>query len=191
MSDLARMRDELRLWRFGAVLVVGCVLLGLIQAALWAGLAPGEQYQVGTDGGYGALPTESAHRFTSVAIFALLAIVVGVCVAVAAWGVRTVRGPVTVLAVGLADGLGALTAYLVGKVIAPGIDPGSVGASAAARLVHAPPVLGNAMVLIIQPAFAVGIYTLLVLWNGQPDLDRPDRSLTTFDQAGVMPRTDR
>ncbi|GGM12386.1 DUF2567 domain-containing protein [Nakamurella endophytica] len=169
-----RLRAELRLWRFGGVLLAACVLLGVGQAVLWAALAPGEQFQVAKDGGYAALPTESVHQWTSVAMFAVLGIVVGVCVAVAAWGARSVRGTVALVAVGVANGVGALTGYLVGRVIAPGVDPASVGASSAARLVFAPPVLGNAMVVLAQPALAVVTYTVLVLWNGQPDLGRSE-----------------
>ncbi|MET3805017.1 uncharacterized protein YaiE (UPF0345 family) [Nakamurella sp. UYEF19] len=177
------MNEELKLWRSGAAIVVGTVILGLLQAVLWSRIAPGEQFKVYTDGQYLPLPTESYHQFTSVAIFALIGVVVGVAVGTLCWHWRSVRGISTALVVAGANGLGALTAYLVGRVLVSGVDPASVGNSSVESVVTSAATLGNAMVIIAQPAIAVAVYTFLVAWNGQPDLSRgaqtaPDVSAT-------------
>lgn len=182
--------EELKLWRSGAAIVVGTLVLGVLQAVLWSRIAPGEQFKVYTDGQYLPLPTESYHQFTSVAIFALIGIVVGVAVGTLCWHWRSVRGTSTALVVAGANGLGALTAYLVGRVVVGGVDPSSVGNSSVESVVNAAPTLGNAMVIIAQPAIAIAVYTFLVAWNGQPNLSRslpevPTTSAPTTSSAST------
>ena len=167
------MNQELRLWRSGAVVVGGAVIVGALQGWLWSRIAPGEQFFVNTDGSFGGLPTESYHQFTSIAIFALIGLVVAVAAATLTWHWRSVRGAAMALVVVGANGLGALTAYLLGRVLASGVDPATVGNSSTASIVTAAPVLGNVMVVVVQPAIAIAVYTFLVAWNGQPGLDRP------------------
>ncbi len=141
-----RLRAELLQWRSAAVIIGAALIAGCGQGLLWAAVAPGEQFHLAKDGGYFKLPTESYHQFTSIAIFLLLAVVVGVVLTTAAWCWRSVRGTTTLLVVVLANGLGALTAYLLGRVITDGVDPSLVGAA---------------------------LYTFLAIWNGSPDLGRP------------------
>ena len=88
----------------------------------------------------------------------------------AVWRWRSVRGPATLLAVALANGLAALTAYAMGRLLVSGVDPATVGARTAAVVVTAAPSLGSALVLIAQPAFASAVYTFLVAWSGRADL---------------------
>ena len=59
-----------------------------------------------------------------------------------------------------------------GAWLAPGVDPASVGATAADSIVVAPPTTGTILVVLAQPALAAAVYTFLVAWNGRPDLDR-------------------
>jgi hypothetical protein len=167
------MNEELRLWRAGAVVVGATVIVGALQGLLWSRIAPGEQFKVYTDGGFLPLPTESYHQFTSIAIFALLGFVVAAAAATLTWHWRSVRGATMALVVVGGNALGALTAYLVGRVLASGVDPESIGNSSVESIVRAAPTLGNAMVIIIQPAIAIAVYTFLVAWNGQSDLARP------------------
>ncbi len=180
------MNEELRLWRAGAVVVGAAVLVGALQGVLWSRIAPGEQFKVYTDGGFLPLPTESYHQFTSIAIFALIGVVVAVSAATLTWHWRSVRGTTMALVVVGANALGALTAYLLGRVLATGVDPASVGNSSVESIVRAAPTLGNAMVLIIQPAIAVAVYTFLVAWNGQPGLGRPQDSLAVSVPAAPV-----
>ncbi len=164
------MNRELLLWRSSAAIIGVTVILGALQGVLWSLIAPGEQFVVYTDGQYLPLPTESYHQFTSIAIFVLIGVVVGIAVATAVWHWPSVRGSTTVLVVAGANALGAFTAYLLGRVLVSGVDPASVGATGASAIVTAAPSLGSAMVLIAQPAVAVAVYTLLVAWSGRSDL---------------------
>jgi len=166
---------ELLYWRSGAVIWLGSVALGVLQAVLWSRIAPREQYFVSPDGTFGALPTESYHQFASIAIFALLGVVAGVGVATAVWHWRSTRGMVAALIVAAGNALGALTAYLVGAELVTGTDPASVGPTSAQSVVGAAPTLGNLLVIVVQPALAIAVYTFLVVWNGRPDLGRPSR----------------
>jgi hypothetical protein len=168
-----QLRAELVFWRSGAVIVAATVLLGALEGVLWSRIAPGEQFFVNPDGQFGALPTESYHQFTDIAIFALIGIVVAVAVGTLSWRWRSVRGTSTVLVVAGSNALGALTAYLLGRVMVSGVDPASVGPSSVVSVVDAAATLGNVMVIIVQPAVAVAVYTFLVAWNGQQDLSRP------------------
>jgi hypothetical protein len=193
----ADMRAELRQWRAGALVLLVCVLAGAGQGVLWSLLAPGEQFKVFRDGTFGALPTESTHQYISIAIFTLLGLVSGIAVAVAAWCWRSVRGSVMLLTVGFGSALGALTAYLIGRSLAGGVEPSSIGPSNVESLVTAPPTLGNALILIAQPTLALAIYTFLAAWNGQPDLGRGEqrfasararRSVSAAEQAAAERR---
>lgn len=161
---------ELLLWRSGGLIVGVLVIVGALQAVLWSLIAPGEQFIVYPNGQFGALPTESYHQFISIAIFALIGVAVAVPMATLTWHWRSVRGVSTVLVVAGANGLGALTAYLLGRVLAVGVDPASVGPTSLSSVVESAPTLGSALVIIVQPAVAVAVYTFLVAWNGQPDL---------------------
>ncbi|SDP24227.1 Protein of unknown function [Nakamurella panacisegetis] len=167
-----QLRGELLLWRAGGVVVAVLAVLGVLQAILWSLIAPGEQFVVYADGTYLPLPTASYHQFTSIAIFCLVGLVVAVSSATLIWHWRSVRGTAMVLVVAGANAVGALVAYLVGRILVSGVDPASVGPSAASSLVNAAPTLGNAMVLLVQPGLAVVVYTFLIAWNGDPDLGR-------------------
>ena len=63
-------------------------------------------------------------------------------------------------------------AWGLGILLAPGVDPASVGAIGADSIVTAPPSTGTWLVILAQPALAAALYTWLVAWNGQPDLGR-------------------
>ena len=168
------MNRELLHWRAGAAIVGVAVVIGALQGLLWARTAPGEQFYVQADGQFEGLPTASYHQFTSLAIFVLIALVVAVPMATAVWTWRSIRGTVAVWVLLGANSLGALTAYLIGRVLAAGVDPATIGPTSAASIVIAAPNAGSAMVLIVQPGVAVAVYTFLVAWNGRPNLGRPD-----------------
>jgi len=171
-AELRRAQAENRQWRMLAGLLLSGVLLGLAQAGLWVRIAPGEVFRIFTDGGYGLLPTASSFRYAAIAMFCLIGLIMGVLQAVGAWAWRSVRGTITLVGEGLGAGVGALTAYLIGRAMAGGVVPGSVGASPVERIVHAPPVSGSAIVLLVQPAAALVVYTLLAAWSGRADLGR-------------------
>ena len=150
-----------------------CVVVGLLQGAVWAFAAPGIPYKVLADGRFGALPTTSTYHFVDVALFALSGAAIGILLAVGAWQVRAARGWQMLLALVGGSLLGASIAWVTGSWLAPGTDPASVGASGAESIVIAPPTIGTILVVIAQPALAAAVYTFLVAWNGHPDLGRP------------------
>ncbi len=166
------LRAEVLFWRSGAVIVTVTTVVGALQGVLWSLIAPGEQFVIVAGGQVAALPTESYHQFTSIAIFALIGVVSAVSLATLSWHWRSVRGAATVLVLAGANGVGALTAYLLGRVLAVGVDPGSIGPTSVPSVVLAAPTLGNALVIIVQPAVAVVVYTFLVAWEGQAHLGR-------------------
>ncbi len=173
-TDAERLWRELLYWRAGALLTGLAAVAGVLQALLWSRIAPGEQSYVTTTGSFGGLPTASLHQFAAIAIFVLIGIVVAVSGASAVWHWRSIRGVTTALVVAGANLVGGLVAYLLAPVFASGVDPGSVGAVAAQTVVTAPPSVGTALVLVVQPAVAVAVYTFLAAWNGRPDLARAE-----------------
>ncbi len=167
-----RLRAEVRQWRFLGSFVVLAVVLGLVQALIWAGAAPGEQVLVAKDGSTYPLATVSSHLYVGIAFYCLLALVAGSVLVTAAWSWRSSRGPVALLSVGLAAAVGALTAYLLGPVMAGGVVPASVGAADNASIVSSPPAIGSAIVLLFEPAVVIAVYTFLAAWQGQSELGR-------------------
>ena len=106
---------------------------------------------------------------------------IGVALAVGAWQVVSARGwPMVATLVG-GSVVGALIAWWLGALLAPGVDPAAVGATGADSIVTAPPRTDTLLVVFVQPAIAAAVYTFLVAWNGHPDLT---------GVAGT-PRTDR
>lgn len=156
-----------------AGVLIACAVAGVLQGLIWAFLAPGVPYKVLADGRSAPLPTTSSYHFVSLALFCWLGIVAGVLIALAAWRVRTARGWPMLLLVTGGSAAGALIAWGLGVLVAPGTDPTSVGASSADSIVTAPPATGTLLGALAQPAIAALIYTFLVAWNGQPGLDRP------------------
>ena len=167
-----RLRAEVRQWRFLGSFLVLAVVLGVVQALIWGRVAPGEQVLVAKDGSIYPLATVSSHLYVGIAFFGLLGLVAASVLITAAWSWRSVRGPVALLSLGLAAAVGALTAYLLGPVLAGGVVPSSVGAAENASIVNSPPAIGSALVLLFQPAVVVAVYTFLAAWQGQPELGR-------------------
>ena len=158
--------------RILAVLGV-CVAVGIAQGVLWALTAPGVPYKVLADGRFGALPTTSTYHFVGVAGFALSGAAIGILLAAGAWQVRAARGWQLLLALVGGSLLGALIAWGIGILLAPGVDPASVGVTSADSIVVAPPTTGTILVVLAQPALAATVYTFLAGWSNRPDLGRP------------------
>ncbi len=179
-STAQRLRETFY-WRLGAGFCLGAIVLGLLQGWLWSAVAPTEQFKVFTDGTYGGLSTVSTHLFTDIAIFMFLAIAVGIVIAVVAWSQRTLRNPVMVAIVALSSTLGGFAAYLLGDVLASGTQPWTIGPSNIERLVQAPPTVGNATSLLVEPTAALFVYAVCALVDW----------LLEKDPAGEAPRRRR
>lgn len=156
-----------------AGILIACGVAGVLQGLIWAFLAPGMPYKVLADGRFAPLPTTSSYHFVSLALFCWLGIIAGVLIALGAWRVRAARGWPMLLVVAGGSAAGSLVAWGLGSLVAPGTDPASVGVSAADSIVTGPPTTGTILAVLAQPAAAVLVYTFLVAWNGQPDLEVP------------------
>jgi hypothetical protein len=157
------------------MIVLGALLvLGVLQGLLWAAVAPGVPYKVLADGRFGPLPTTSTYYFVAAAIFALSGMVIGIVAAAAAWQVRSARGWQMLVTVVGGSLVGATVGWLVGELLAGGVDPATIGPTATDSIVTAPATTGTALVVLAQPALAATVYTFLAAWNGHPSLDRPD-----------------
>jgi hypothetical protein len=157
------------------MIVLGALLvLGVLQGLLWAAVAPGVPYKVLADGRFGPLPTTSTYHFVAAAIFALSGMVIGIGAAAAAWQVRSARGWQMLVTVVGGSLVGATVGWLVGELLAGGVDPATIGPTATDSIVTAPATTGTALVVLAQPALAATVYTFLAAWNGHPTLDRPD-----------------
>jgi len=163
------------------LVLCSCLLAGLLQGVVWAVTAPGVPYKVLADGRFGALPTTSTYHFVAVAGFALSGIAIGILLAVGAWQIRPARGWQMLVTLVAGSFAGAAIAWGLGLLFAPGVDPASVGVTAADSIVTAPPTTGTWLVILAQPALAAAVYTWLVAWNGQPDLGR-----STLDLAEAV-----
>lgn len=173
-----------------AAILIACGVAGVLQGLIWSFLAPGMPYKVLTDGRSAPLPTTSSYHFVSLALFCWLGIIAGVLIALGAWRARGARGWPTLLVVAGGSAAGALIAWGLGLLVAPGTDPTSVGASSAESIVTAPPTTGTILAVLAQPAIAALLYTFLVAWNGQPDLERPGLSRPSAVLVDGTPRTD-
>jgi len=165
------------------VVLIVCGAAGVLQGLIWAFLAPGVPYKVLADGRSAPLPTTSSYHFVSLALFCWLGIIAGVLIALGAWRFRAARGWPVLLVVAGGSAAGALIAWGIGLLVAPGTAPTSVGASSAESIVTAPPTTGTILAVLAQPAIATLVYTFLVAWNGRPDLEVPTLAVGT-------PRTD-
>ncbi len=170
------------------IVVAAALLLGVLQGVAWAYLAPGVPYKVLTDGRYGALPTTSTNYFLDVAIFVLSGVAIGAALAVGAWQSVRSRGWRMLVTLAASSLAGAVLAWWLGGLLAPGVDPASVGATDADTIVTSAPHTDTLLVVFVQPAVAAAVYTFLAAWNGRPDLGRVTPE--TAAPAVGTPRTD-
>lgn len=153
-------------------IVIALIIIGLVQALVWARIAPGIQYKVFANGSYSAVPTANYHSFVAVALFVLSGAVLGLISAVAVWRIRALRGSVILVTLTAASVLGAVVAYLVAPLFTSGIDPATVGATGSESLVTSAPSLVTFLVVVAQPLAACITYTFLAAWDGRADLGR-------------------
>lgn len=153
------------------------VIAGVVQAFVWAWLAPQERWVVlAKDGSALPLPTESSHRFTSIGLFALMSLVIGIVLAVAAWQIRFARGLEMLLAVGLGCAVGSVVALLIGPKLAGGVFPDELvktsGKPAHDLMVSMPPSITWVLV-VVAPLLGVAVYTFVAAWHPDAELGHP------------------
>jgi hypothetical protein len=155
----------------GTVLA-GLAALGVPVALLWAALSPRLAFRV-TRPGY-ALPVipEAEEYIAADGRFALLTLGAGVLAGLVCWWSRRARGPVLVLALAVGGLAGALVAWRLGAVFAPGYKPADL--QVVDRIVRQPLQLGARAALVVEPIAAVVVYLLAVVFANRHDLGRGD-----------------
>jgi hypothetical protein len=169
-TPIAGVRLQRRRGVVRAVIAAVAVLLGVVQAFVWSIVAPGQQVLVYQDGSSVSLPTADFHPFDGLALAAFAGAAIGLIVAVAAWRVRAIRGALTLVTVGADTAAGAALCYLLGPLLAGGVDPAAVGATGSPSIVIAGPSMATPLVMVIEPLFAIAAYTFLAAWDGRTDL---------------------
>jgi hypothetical protein len=160
------------------------VLAGVGQAVLWAAIAPQERWVAYPDRQPAALPTESMHRFTAIAMFALISLVIGVVLAVAAWQIRFARGVAMLLSAGSGAAAGSCLALWIGPMLAGGQLPVNVHPTGIPVMVTMPPSI-SWMLVVVAPLAVLLIYTVMASWHPDPKLGRRQVARGTDAAAGA------
>ncbi|GGM37622.1 hypothetical protein GCM10012275_05810 [Longimycelium tulufanense] len=156
-----------------AVSVLSTVsLLGIPLGWLWAELAPGQQLRVGQGGRLTSLPLESYHLFDDIGIFLLLTFAAGLLAGGAVWLLRQRRGPVVMVAAAAGSLLAAWLATRMGLTFAEIMYPQPGGPVPVGTVLHRPPRLESAWVVLAQPLATLLTYGACAAWNGRDDLGR-------------------
>ncbi|MFE4502469.1 DUF2567 domain-containing protein [Rhodococcus sp. NPDC056743] len=178
---------SLRRIRLRTALLIGCssAAVSALVGVLWAYLAPAEHLLVVSEGRGIALTGESLHQFDAVAIFVLLALILGVLTGVAAWLARLSRGPYALggLIVGSALGTALMAAVGTGvaKLRFPAVDNPAVG-----EIIARAPGIGTLLVLIVQPLTACIMTLILVALSPYDDLGVADHADDAEAEADVL-----
>jgi hypothetical protein len=161
-----------RSWRPLAWLVAAQLVAGVLAGLVWRMTAPSSVSYL-LSGGDGkppfVIPDESESQIAGDGRFVLLSVLLGVVFGLAAWWLRTMRGPVVLGALAVAGLLSSLLARAVGELLSTGSSHRQLNAAFTPQLsLHAGPALA------VQAFFAVLVYTALVGLSSDPDLADPD-----------------
>ncbi|MFJ2839825.1 MULTISPECIES: DUF2567 domain-containing protein [Nocardia] len=151
--------------------VVAVVVLVASAAAgvAWGLLAPTERLRVTQPGRAAVLTGESLHLFDAVGMFLCLGAVVAMLTTIAAWRVRSVRGPALVVGILLASGLGAAVMMWLGEAVAEGRHPRPHD-PAVGQIVALPAEVGTDLALLVQPFLAALVLLFLAALHPRTDL---------------------
>lgn len=163
------------------------VLIGLGQAVLWAAIAPHERWIAYPDRDPLSLPTESTHRFTAIGMFALISVVIGIVLAVAAWQIRFARSWQMLATAGAGVAGGSCLALWWGPVLAGGQLPVNVHPVGQAVMVSMPPSISWTLVLV-APLFLLLTYAFLASWHPDPNLGHPNRESAVAHSGSAYPQ---
>jgi Protein of unknown function (DUF2567) len=151
--------------------MLALLVAGVVVGALWSAVAPRMEFRVVEGGSAVALRPESEEFIAADGWFALFTLAAGVLAAVAVWLVRSVRGPLTLVALTLGGLLGAIITWRVGALLAPG--PSDAALNEVDRIVSVALQLRAKAALVIEPIAAAVVYLLFVGFAERNDLSRP------------------
>jgi len=163
--------------RFGGVLVGCLAFAGVLVGFVWLAIAPrahGFAYLNHT-----VVPVENESFVASDGRFLLLTAGVGLVAGLLSWLDRASRGPAVAAALGAGGLLGAVLTEVVGRVTGGGKTTGALGDTLKLPVtVHAPGLL------LAEPASALLVYGVFVLFAKRDDLARP---VEPDPQADLVP----
>mgnify|MGYP003780702027 CR=1 FL=1 len=167
--------------RRAVVVVVALLGAAVLVAGLWVLIAPAANLTVEHDGTAGfTTEADPAKLFDGVAVFALLAMGLGVVIALASWfGLRSTRGPggllfVTVMSIATAAIALQLSEVFTRSVRAD-LDPAAPGAYQRTGALWLDGSVGPSWLLLIcAPAAALLVYLVCVISCADADLGRGD-----------------
>jgi hypothetical protein len=155
-----------------AAVVAGLAALGVLVGLLWAVLSPRLEFRVvRPDYALPVLP-EAEEYIAADGRFALLTLGAGALAGLVCWWSRRTRGPLLVLALAVGGLVGAIVAWRLGPVFAPGYQPADL--RVVGNLVRQPLQLGAEAALVVEPIAAVVVYLLAAGFASRNDLGRGD-----------------
>ena len=163
----------------GARLVAALAGLGVLLGVLWQWWSPpGPLGYVNAP--HVIQPDETEAFIAGDGRFAVICAATGLIAGVAAWCVRSARGPVTALALGVGGLLGSLLTGVVGRVLAGGTGSGKTN-----TILHELPLSVHMRgLLVLEAALAVLVYSLCASFAARDDLGRPEsRSVGIRDEV--------
>ncbi len=179
--------------RGAALIGIGCALVGALGGVVWGLLAPGRTQVVGDGGTLLTVDLTGNHVFDAVAIFVWISVAVGVIAGAAAWTWRSMRGPLTVVAVVLGSLLGAWFAAGLGALIARSrytMPDAAALASMVGKVVVQPPTITLWVALVAQALAACFVYLVATLLAPDADLGaRPRVPSAARPQGTSRPQT--
>ncbi|QDQ97842.1 DUF2567 domain-containing protein [Tomitella fengzijianii] len=175
----------------GATLVgIGCALAGVLGGVVWGLLAPGRTQVVAHGGLLLSVDMSANHEFDALAIFVWISVVVGVVSGAAAWAWRSIRGPLTALAVIVGGVAGAWLAAGMGDLVAQSrFDwPGASELdSMVGQVVVQAPSVELWIALVMQPLAAGLVYLVAVLLAPDADLGSAAAHAVPSGSASLEP----
>lgn len=158
--------------------VVGCVL-GLVWAA-WSPAGPAAERVPG-----GIIADETEAFIAGDGRFLVLTALVGVAAGVAAWYLRTVRGPLVPVALGVGGLAGAFLTRTVGHVV-QGSSP-QIHSHRHVFYAHLALDVHAVGLFFVEGALAVLVFALFVAFTAADDLGRPDPERDARRPVSVQP----
>jgi hypothetical protein len=183
VPDVAPARESGREALSAAVLAAAMCVVGCLVGVIWAAWSPAGPAGERVPGGIIADETEAF--IAGDGRFVLLTVIVGIAAGVAAWYLRSVRGPLLAVALGVGGLAGAFLTRTVGHLMqgsSPAIHShGHVFYLHLALDVHA------TGLLFAEAAVAALCYALFVAFTASDDLGRPDPSREALRPTSVQP----
>lgn len=164
-----------------ALVVVGALaLLGVLLGLVWSWWSPSRPIGF-VIAAHAVQPDETESFVAGDGRFAALTLLAGLAAATAVWFIRTLRGPLAVVALGAGGLLGAWLTERVGHAL----GGGSATGPAQTLINHLPLELHMRGLLVIEAAIAVLAYGLFVAFAASDDLDVDGRPGGVDDVASV------